>query len=163
MAEKFLRSKAPLTVYRGANDGPGGQVYRNSTVDYRLVDPDDRKRLINEGFFEVVVRSGEGFVLAEDTDDGNKGDPVTVADASIADPDEPDPGKVNTPAETAADPELETRRAEARTKLPADGSAPHHNAGQAVWVEYLVAQGGRYEDLASQDKADLQAIAKARQ
>ena len=163
MAEKFLRGKAPLTVWRGANGSSGGQIYRGGIIDPRQVDVDDRKRLIGEGSLELVVRDGESFTLAEDTDTDDAGTPVTIGDADVPDPDEPDPGTVNTAADTVADPELETRRAEARAKLPADGSAPHHNAGQAVWVEYLAAQGGRYEDLSSQDKADLQALAKARQ
>jgi len=163
MAEKLLRGKAPLTVWRGANDGPGGQLYRGGLIDARLVDADDRKRLIAEGFLELVVRDGEDFKLAEDTNTGQAGDPVTIGDASVADPDEPDPGKVNTAADTVADPELEARRAEARSKLPADGSAPDGRASQAVWVEYLVREGGNYDDLASQDKAELTKLAKARQ
>lgn len=35
----------------------------------------------------------------------------------------------------------EAKRAAARAKLPADGVAPHHNAGKDVWVEYAVRRG----------------------
>ncbi len=38
-------------------------------------------------------------------------------------------------------PELTAEQRAAKAKLPADGSAPHHNAGHDVWVEYAVTQG----------------------
>ena len=163
MAEKMLRGKAPLTVWRGANGGPGGSLYRGGVLDPKLVDADDRDRLVTEGFLDWVVRDGESWKLAEDTDTGDKGDPVTIGDAGLPPADEQDNGTVNTPAETPADPELETRRAAARAKLPADGSAPKASHGQDVWVEYLVAQGGNYDDLAKQDKKELQELAARRE
>lgn len=39
------------------------------------------------------------------------------------------------------DEKTEAKRAAARAKLPADGSAPHHNAGKDQWVEYAVGKG----------------------
>ncbi|MEV0214288.1 hypothetical protein [Micromonospora sp. NPDC050695] len=163
MAEKLLRGKAPLTLWKGANGAAGGHLYRGGLLDPETVDADDRKRLIDEGFLDVVVRKGESFVLAEDTDTGDKGDPVTVGDAGLVPKSETDNGTVNTPTEPVADPELETRRAAARAKLPADGSAPKSSHGQDVWVEYHVAQGGNYDDLAKQDKAELIKLAQSRQ
>lgn len=62
-----------------------------------------------------------------------------------------DPGVVN---------ELQQARAAAAAKLPTDGSAPDGRASQAVWVEYLAAKGYSYDELASQDKAELQKLAK---
>ncbi|MFD6565382.1 hypothetical protein [Micromonospora profundi] len=163
MAEKMLRGKEPLTLWKGANGGPGGHLYRGGLLDPEVVDADDRKRLIAEGFLDLVVRKGESFVLAEDTDTGDKGDPVTVGDSGLVPDSETDNGTVNTPAETVADPELETRRAAARAKLPADGSMPKASNGQDVWVEYLVRDGGSYDDLVKQDKDELIKLAKSRQ
>lgn len=56
--------------------------------------------------------------------------------------------------------ELVEKRAAARAKLPADGSLPHHAAGQPVWVEYLAGKGYDYDALATQEKADLVELAK---
>lgn len=61
------------------------------------------------------------------------------------------------------DPEVAQKRAAARAKLPADGSAPKASNGQDVWVEYHVAQGGDYADLAKQDRDELIKLAKSRQ
>lgn len=163
MAEKFLRGKAPLTLWKGANGGAGGHLYRGGLLDLEAVDADDRKRLVQDGFLDLVVRNGEQFVLAQDTDTGDQGDPLTVGDNGLVPESETDNGTVNTPAETVADPELETRRAAAREKLPADGSMPKPQNGHDVWVEYHVAQGGNYDDLVKQDKQDLIDLAKSRQ
>ncbi|WP_433460701.1 hypothetical protein [Micromonospora sp. CA-248212] len=61
------------------------------------------------------------------------------------------------------DPEVATRRAAAREKLPTDGSMPKTQNGHDVWVEYHVAQGGNYDDLVKQDKDELIKLAKSRQ
>jgi hypothetical protein len=64
--------------------------------------------------------------------------------------DAPDPGSNSkepvTPDTTGSgantsDDDLEKRRAEARAKLPTDGSAPKRTHGQPVWVEYAVREG----------------------
>lgn len=54
--------------------------------------------------------------------------------------------------------ELEAKRAEARAKLPADGSAPDGRAAEAVWVEYAVLQG---LDRAEAEKAGKEELRKA--
>lgn len=46
-------------------------------------------------------------------------------------------------------------RAEARAKLPADGSAPRRNATEAVWVEYAVAKGHDYTAAKAAGKDEL--------
>ena len=141
MTEKLLRGKQPLTVWRGANGGPGGNLYRGGLLDPKQVDSDDMKRLVAEGFLEFVVRDGESFVLADDTDTGQKGDPVTVGDNGLVPESEVDNGTVNPPTTPVENPELETKRAEARAKLPADGSPPKATHGEDVWIEYAVKQG----------------------
>ncbi|MET8278270.1 hypothetical protein [Micromonospora sp. NPDC005174] len=62
------------------------------------------------------------------------------------------------------DPEVEQKRAAARAKLPADGSAPKSSHGIDVWVEYLVGQGYDYAQVSKeQDKQVLIDLAKSRQ
>lgn len=58
---------------------------------------------------------------------------------------------------------VEERRAAARAKLPEGGAMPDGRAGKDVWVEWLVANGSRYEDVATADKADLIELARSRQ
>ncbi len=143
--EKKLRGKAPLTMWRG-NGAPGGALYRGGVVDPKVIEPADRDRLVREGFLEWVVRDGETWRLAEDTATGSAGDPVTVGDAAVVDPNA-DPGMLNVAPlkpptdESGADVEVERKRAEAKAKLPVDGSAPDGRASEAVWVEYAVTQG----------------------
>lgn len=50
------------------------------------------------------------------------------------------------------------KRAEARAKLPDDGSAPHPNAGEAVWVEYAVAKGYSYEAVKDVGKEEIKKL-----
>ena len=159
MANKMLRGKAPLTMYRGAG-GPGGLLYRGSVIDPMRVDADDAKRLTAEGFVEWVVPDGESWKLAEDTADGEKGDPVTVGDVGIADPNEPDNGTVNTEAEKVEDPEVEARRTAARQKLTEAGGVPDGRMSKDVWIEYAVAEGMDRDEAERADKADLVAALK---
>ncbi len=61
-------------------------------------------------------------------------------------------------------PEVAQKRAAAREKLPADGSAPKAQNGIDVWVEYLVDQGYDYAQVSKeQDKQVLIDLAKSRQ
>jgi len=84
-----------------------------------------------------------GAVMLDDkrVDGADPGAPVVLND----------PGVVN---------EQQQARSAAAAKLPEDGSAPDGRASQAVWVEYLARQGYNYDDLAGQDKAELQKLAK---
>lgn len=59
-----------------------------------------------------------------------------------------------------ADTELADKRAAAKAKLPEGGAAPDGRAAQAVWVEYLVSKGSRYEDVQAVDKDELVKLAK---
>lgn len=74
------------------------------------------------------------------------------------------PGADEPSAEEKAAKELADRRAAAREKLTAlGGKAPDGRASQDVLVEYLVAQGGNYDDLSRAEKSDLVDMVKARQ
>lgn len=66
-------------------------------------------------------------------------------------------------AKAKADADLEEKRAAAKAKLPADGSAPDGRLAQPVWVEYLVSRGSNYDDVQGVDKAELIELAKQQQ
>lgn len=123
-------------------EAPEGRVlmtlYKGAVLP-RGVPQDRIRHLLNVGSIERI----SGSV-----------DPVGFHDGGPSDP--PATEAEEAPAE---DPE----RVAARAKLPADGSLPHHAAGQPVWVEWHVAQGGSYEDLKGQDKPTLVELAKSRQ
>lgn len=67
-------------------------------------------------------------------------EPAEVLAPGWDNPEADTPPAVKSGPETA-DPDLETRRAEARAKLPADGSPPKKTHGQQVWAEYAVVRG----------------------
>lgn len=186
MTEKFLRGKGPLTMWRGANGASGGYLYRGGLLDPGMVDKDDTARLVVEGFLEWVVRDGEQFRLAEDTDTGSKGDPVTLGDNGFPPANEVDNGTVNSQvladaeasrerieaakkadAEAAdkskADDDLAERRAVAQSKLPPNGGVPDGRASKDVLVEWLAAVGYSYNELSKQEPAELKALIKQRQ
>lgn len=167
----MLRGREALTIVRGT---PGRHVYRNEIVDPRSVYEDDQERLVREGFLEWVVRNGDDYTLLEDGPSGEAGDSVTVGTTSAdvspeaqqkqgADPADPGLTNAHDPADVPANTEakeLAEKRADAQGKLAELGGVPDGRSSQAVWVEYLVGRGGRYEDLAKADKADLQKLAK---
>jgi hypothetical protein len=73
---------------------------------------------------------------------------------STPDMEEPAEESVGTAAQ-ATDPEVEAARAQARAKLPADGSAPDGRAAQTVWVEHAVAKGYAYDAVKGLGKDEL--------
>lgn len=182
MAEKLLRGKQPLTMYRGSTGTNGGYLYRGGVIDAAQVDAKDADRLVGEGFLEWVVRQGEQFVLAEDTATGKAGDVVTTGDTgTVPDSEVPDLGTFNSggqikleeqqeAAEKAkadadrakADSELEEKRAAARQKLSEMGGTPDGRSSQAVWVEFMVGEGSAYDDVKDATKAELVALHEQR-
>ncbi len=157
--KKMLRGAAPLTTVRGVSGSYLPPVYRSQLIDPNTVDADDRERLVGQGYLEWVVSDGETWKLAEDTEVGSAGDPVTVGLAPpLSPPTRPDPGTVNTavteptPTPAALDVAGVAEREGARAKLPPDGAAPDGRQSKAVWVEYGVAQG--------RDRAALEALSR---
>lgn len=133
-------------------------LYKGSTVPQSATEK-EIKHLLSLKLIEAV--GGEPFgthevgaVAGGDVRTGLDGKPVQSA--------EPGVGQPLTSDEEKAAAEIAERRAAAKAKLPADGSAPDGRASQAVWVEYLTAQGGSYDDLAKADKADLIKLAEQR-
>lgn len=59
-----------------------------------------------------------------------------------------------------ANSDVEAKRAAARAKLPADGSAPAGNASHEVWVEYAVAKGYDRAEVEKSSRDDLKALFK---
>lgn len=51
--------------------------------------------------------------------------------------------------------EAQAKQADAKAKLPADGSAPHHNASDAVWVEYAVVRGMDRDEATKAGKEEI--------
>lgn len=190
MADTFLRGKAPLTFWRGANGAAGGYLYRGGLLEPTQIDAKDATRLTAEGFLERVVRDGETFRLAEDTDTGSKGDPVTVGDNGFPPESEQanDIGTTNSEvmnqaeeqrradaeaeakakadAEEAdkqakADADVAEKRAAAKAKVDAlNGAAPDGRASKDVLVEYLAGKGYDFDELNKQDTAELKALVK---
>lgn len=156
-----LRGRAPLTVVRSSS-GPSQHVYFSQILDPRAVDPDDLERLVEENFLEWVVPGDAGWKLAEDSLSGDAGDPVTVSQPTMADP-EHDPGLVNATAQRAASDtadrdksDADSRWAAAEAKLP-KGQKPDGRAGEDTWRVYAVRQGMDRGEVEKASKADLMA------
>ncbi|WP_328344805.1 hypothetical protein [Micromonospora sp. NBC_00421] len=146
-----------VMFYRGQTvpaDAKPGQIEHNLSVG-----------LIEKvgGSQDVGVDSA-GAVVADTERVGADGDPGEQFDAANATTGEQAESRLpeRTSTEDAGE-ALATKRAAARGKLPTDGSPPKSSHGQDVWVEYHVAQGGSYDDLAGQDKQALIDLAKSRQ
>lgn len=58
--------------------------------------------------------------------------------------------------------ESETARADAKAKLPVDGSAPPKNAATAVWIEYAVAKGYLYDDCVKETRETLISLTESK-
>lgn len=116
---------------------------------------------------EIRHHLSVGMIEQVGDDEGPVGEPLLAP---------PPPGTVPTgfPAGTAGDPANGTppaavtggdsvayddpERVKAREKLPPDGSAPHPNAGEAVWVEYAVAKGYSFEAVRDAGKDQIRGL-----
>jgi hypothetical protein len=155
-----------------SNDTPSG---RTRILMYKgaLVPPNapELQHLLSTG---LVVKVGgeetggvnaDGIttVEAEQLDDDvtrRDSDGVLTSPASSG---EPNTGLTTSTTGSTAGDSTDAKRAAARAKLPDDGSAPDGRASKDVWVEYHVIQGGNYDDLVKQDKAELVKLAQQRQ
>ncbi|MFY1595484.1 hypothetical protein [Micromonospora sp. WMMD737] len=136
-------------------------------------DAPELKHLLDIGMAARVGGDETGGVNAD-------GEPAAIADGTVVP--NPDGSRALAPADeettdtapSAAGPEPSAddkdtadtaeRRRVAREKLAAlGGKAPDGRSHPDVLVEYLVAQGGSYDDLVRADKSDLLELVKARQ
>ncbi len=108
------------------------------------VDPDRLKHLLETGL----------AVEVEDEDDAIAPNAAVAQDGNVGIP------SLNQAGIVDEDPEVAAKRAEAKAKLPADGSAPDGRASKDTWVEYAVAQGMDREEAEKADKSDLVAALK---
>jgi len=111
------------------------------------VDTDRLQHLLTTG---LVAEVGEGEEIAPNAS--------VVQDPTVGIPPQQPTGPSDdskTDDSTGRTAELTAEQQAARAKLPADGSAPHHNAGADVWIEYAVAQGLSREEASKVTKEEL--------
>ena len=143
-------------VYKGQLVPPGTSPERikhllDSGLIKRLDDPADAAPANPSILPPTETGTGHGqSVTADSTGDDGKTNP--------------DEERADEQGAESSDDDTETRRAAAREKLAAlGGRAPDGRHSADVLVEYLVTQGGRYEDLIRAEKGDLVDMVKARQ
>lgn len=153
-------------------------LYKGALVP---ADAKELKHLLSAGLVAQVGGDETGGVNADGltvAEAEGKVDTPAAKAAKEADADPaPTPAEVQTAAVAAGTPnadepsaeekaaaEVAERRKAARERLAAlGGKAPDGRASQDVLVEYLVAQGGNYDDLSRAEKPDLVDMVKARQ
>jgi hypothetical protein len=125
-------------------------------------DAPELARLLDLGYVAKVGGDETGGVDAAGIPAGayDADVPVAVTTTPVEKSEEQRKADAESAEKAKADAEVADRRAAAKAKLPADGSAPHGNAAKEVWVEYLAANGYDYAELIKQDKADLVGLAK---
>lgn len=125
-------------------------------------DAPELERLLDLGYVAEVGGDETGGVDAAGIPAGayTADVPVAVTTTPVDRSQEQVKADVESAEKAKADAEVADRRAAAKAKLPADGSAPHGNASKDVWVEYLAVRGYDYAELVKQEPADLKALAK---
>lgn len=128
-------------------------LYRGAFI---AADSPELKHLLSVGMVEQVGKGASSGFNAEgglgEATRSTDGPDSVVAPTLLTAEQEAERG-----AAAQADAETDRKRAAAKAKLPADGSAPHANAGQDVWVEYAVSKGLSREESEKASKDDLKA------
>ena len=101
--------------------------------------------VVPDGATPEEIRHHLSMRLIEEVDGGPAPEPAPVGDGP---PVAPPPSADSVPFD---DPE----RVKAREKLNPDGSAPHANAAEAVWVEYAVSRGHSFDDAKAAGKEEI--------
>jgi hypothetical protein len=135
-----------------------------SGVSWRLLekgalifgDTPNLEHLLKNGYVAKVGGEATGGVDADGVPSGARQVEVpaglTTTPVEVVESDEQKQAK----AKAKADADTAEKRAAAQAKLAElGGKAPDGRASQAVWAEYLVSTGSKYEDVANVDKADL--------
>lgn len=167
VTELTALGKTVVLRYKGATVSPDAPELKH-LLDQKLVAKvgDDETGGVNADGVTLAEARGDvhpsgALPPAEEDDRRSPAEVLTAATAATtAFSDEPS-------AEEKAAAELtETneRRQAAREKLAKlDGKAPDGRHHEDVLVEYLVAQGGNYDDLVRAEKSDLVEMVKSRQ
>lgn len=87
--------------------------------------------------------------------------PAGVTTTPVPKSDEQVQAEADAAEQSKVDAEVAERRAAAKAKLPADGSAPDGRAADAVFVEYLVANGYGRDEVEKADRAELRNLASS--
>ena len=121
-------------------------------------DTPNLKHLLDIGAVAEVGDEATGGVDADGVPSGAYD--VTVPEGITSTPVPEDEERRAEAEKAKADADLAAKRADAQSKLPADGSLPDGRAGKDVWVEYLVANGYDYDTVSGADKAELVDLGK---
>jgi len=142
--------------------GPTGRA-TNLLLKGAMVPADapELPRLLDLGFVAQVGADETGGVDASGVPAGAYGIevPANITSTPVAKSPEQLAAEQEAAAKAQADADLTEKRAAARAKLPADGSAPDGRASQEVWVEFLVSKGSDYDSIKDVEKAELRALA----
>lgn len=144
-------------------DGPSGR-FSTLLLKGALVpgDAPEVERLVRDGYLAKVGSDETGGVDASGIPAGayDTDVPAAITSTPVEKSEEQRKADRDTADKAKAGADLEKKRADARAKLPADGSAPDGRASQAVWAEYLAGRGQSYDDVKDVDKAELQKLAE---
>ncbi len=142
--------QAVQLFYKGAFLPDGVDEARlKHLVDSKLVAKVDGEPIAPNAAIEQDPNSGKSYeeAFGDATTSGDAGDgthPVVTEEQ-----------RQEQRAATEENTETERKRAAARAKLPADGSAPDGRASQEVWVEFAVARGLDRTEAEKASKEDL--------
>lgn len=143
--------------------GPTGKAL-NLLLKGALVPADapELPRLLELGYVAKVGADETGGVDASGIPAGayDAEVPAAVTSTPVEQAEEQRKANAQAAEKAEADAEVDEKRAAARAKLPEDGSEPDGRAGEAVWVEYLAANGYDYDAVKDADKAELRQLAK---
>ncbi len=148
MTYRVIGQCAHVTV-EGFGGGKYKQlIYRGSVVPDSATDEEIRHLVSINAIAKVDDGIGTHEAPRQVDTDRTGTPPAPTTDS--ADPTAPPP----------VDPEVARKRAEAKAKLPADGSAPDGRASDAVLVEYLVGKGYDRGEAEKASSSDLRKLAK---
>lgn len=128
-------------------------------------DAPELERLLNDGYVAQAAGHETGGVDAAGVPAGayRTDVPAAITSTPVEKTEQQRKADADAEQQRKTDADVAERRAAARAKLPDGGAMPDGRASQAVWVEYLTANGGSYDDLKDVDKDELVKLAKQRQ
>jgi hypothetical protein len=140
ITQDTFQGPTKLTMYQGAFIGPGAT---DKEIAHNL-----EAKLIAEVGGDVEVPESATVPIPNPFAGSDEG---VAVDTTGATPPVLDDG-------APVGEETDAAREEAKSKLPADGSAPPANAATAVWVEYAVTKAYDYDTVKAENRAVLIAL-----